>query len=136
MPLGRTLLIGQSDGASGYDALCVTEQRSLEINNEEVDITKPDCTSPGSKLAYAAQYGIQTLRFSGDGAFVSSAAQKTAVANSFNQVVEEYEVTIPDVGTFVGDGLLSVTLSGDKTNEMQCSLSLTLTGAVTFTPAV
>ena len=134
MPLGRQLVIGQSDGASGYDALCVTEQRSLEINNEEVDITKPDCATPGSKLAYAAQYGIQTMRFQGSGAFVSAAAQKTAVANAVNQVVEEYEVTVPGVGTFVGDGLLSVTLAGDKTNELQCDLRLTLTGAITFTP--
>jgi predicted secreted protein len=135
MALGRQMIIARATAPGTFAALCVTAQRSLEINNEEVDITKPDCASPGGKLAYAGMYGIQTFRVSGSGAFVNVASQKAAIADAVNQVVTNYQITVPDVGVFVGDGLISVTASGEMSNEMQAEFRLTLTGAITFTPA-
>ena len=135
MALGRQMIIARATAPGVFAALCVTAQRSLEINNEEVDVTKPNCASPGSKLAYAGMYGIQTLRVSGSGAFVNIASQKAAIADAVNQVITNYQITVPDVGVFVGDGLISVTASGEMTNEMQAEFRLTLTGAITFTPA-
>ena len=76
MALGRTLTLARSDGDDAFDLVCITEQRSLEINNEEIDITKPNCAAPGSKLVLALMYGIQSVRFSGQGAFVSSVTMK------------------------------------------------------------
>ena len=136
MALGRSLVIARATAPSTYAAVCVTEARSITINNELVDITKPDCTDPTAKLASASQYGIQKFSVSGAGAYVNSAAQKAVIADAVAQTVTEYEITVPDVGVFVGDGLLSSTeLSGDKTNELQSNFSLELTGTVTFTPA-
>lgn len=136
MALGRNIIIAAATAPDTYAAICVTASRSFTINNEEVDITKPDCTAPGGKLASATQYGIQKLTYSGDGAYVNAAAQKQVVADAVAQTVKEYELTIPDVGTFVGDGILtSVAFNGDMTNEMQSSFALSFTGAVTFTPA-
>jgi predicted secreted protein len=132
--LGRTLTVGRDNGAGGFALLCITEQRSLEINNEEVDITKPNCTDPGQKLTLQLMYGLQSIRFQGAGAFVDTAAMQSAVADSVNQVIKTYQVTVPTVGTFEGDGLLSLTFSGDKTNELQSDFRLALTGDIAFTP--
>lgn len=132
--LGRELVIARSDGASAFVPHCITEQRSLEINNEEIDITKPDCTDPGGKLHAAFMYGIQSIRFQGQGAFIDSAELKAAVGNAVNQVTDTYQITIPGVGTMEGDALLSMTLSGDKTGELQQDVRFAMTGDVAFEP--
>lgn len=136
MSLGRSLVIARESAPDTFAAICVTEQRSLTINNEIIDITKPDCASPGSKLASAGMYGIQKLTLAGAGAFVNNAAVKATIADTVNQVTTGYQVTVPDVGVFIGDGLLATgELSGDKSGELQYSFSLELTGTITFTPA-
>ncbi|SOC38982.1 predicted secreted protein [Rhizobium subbaraonis] len=132
MALGRTLTLARSDGAGGFDLVCITEQRSLEINNEEIDITKPACLDPGSKLVLALMYGIQSVRFNGQGAFVSSATMKKVTADVVNQVVQTYQVSVPGVGTFEGDMLVSMTFSGDKTNELQSDIRCAMSGVLTF----
>lgn len=132
MALGRTLTLARSDGDDAFDLVCITEQRSLEINNEEIDITKPNCAAPGSKLVLALMYGIQSVRFSGQGAFVSSVTMKAVSADAINQVVETYQVTVPGVGTFEGDMLISMTFSGDKTNELQCDIRCAMSGTLVF----
>jgi predicted secreted protein len=135
MALGRQLTLARTDGAGAFTLACITEQRSLEINNEEIDITKPNCADPGSKLVLALMYGIQSIRFSGQGAFVSSTVMKAIAADAINQVVTEYQVTVPGVGTFEGDMLLSMTFSGDKTNELQSDIRCAMSGALTFVAA-
>jgi predicted secreted protein len=130
--LGRELVIARDAGAGSFVAACITEQRSLEINNEEVDITKPDCANPGGKLARAVMYGIQSVNFTGQGAFVDTVTMQAMVADAVGQVVKAYQVTVPSVGTFEGDGLISITFSGNKTGELQADIRLSLTGAVTF----
>lgn len=134
MALGRELVIGRDDGAGGFDAACITEQRSLEINNEEIDITKPDCAAPGGKLSAAFMYGIQTVRFSGQGAFVDNVTMQAMVADAVNQVVKVYQITVPTVGTFEGDGLISITFDGDKTGELQGNIRMSMSGAIAFVP--
>lgn len=136
MALGRTLTLARDDGEGGFDLACITEQRSLEINNEEIDITKPSCTDPGSKLTLALMYGVQSIRFSGQGAFVDNATMKAVSADAINQVVKSYQVSVPGVGTFEGDMLISITFSGDKTNELQLDMRCSMTGTIVFVPAV
>ena len=131
MALGRELIIARWD-STAFIAACLTEQRSIEINNEEVDITKPDCAAPGGKLQQALMYGVQSVRVQGQGAFVDQAAMQAMVADAVGQVVTEYQVTVPDIGTFEGDGLISMTLSGDKTGELQSDIRLSLSGAIDF----
>ncbi|SOC47094.1 predicted secreted protein [Rhizobium subbaraonis] len=131
MALGRELVISRSDGAGGFDPACITEQRSIQINNEEIDITKPDCLAPGSKLRKASMYGIQSIVVSGQGAFVSSTTMKTVAADAINQVVETYQVIIPGLGTFEGDAIFTgFTFSGDKSGELQNDITFSMNNAV------
>lgn len=136
MALGRTLTIARETATPNtFDLLCITEQRSLEINNEEIDITKPNCLDPGQKLTLALMYGVQSVRVTGQGAFVNNATMKAVAADAVNQVVKSYQVSVPGVGTFEGDALLSITFSGDKSNEMQADIRLAMTGAIAFVAA-
>ncbi|NVP54459.1 phage tail tube protein [Mycoplana rhizolycopersici] len=131
MALGRELVIKRSDGADGFDPVCITEQRSIQINNEEIDITKPDCLAPGSKLKKASMYGIQSIVVSGQGAFVSSVTMKTVVADAINQVVETYQVVVPGLGTFEGDAIFTNSnLNGDKSSELQIDITFSMNNAV------
>lgn len=137
MAKGREIIIAVSDGALGFDAISVTAARSLRINNELVDITKPDALNPGAMLVSQAMYGTRQLAYSGAGAFVNQAAKKKVMTDAVNQVTETYRITIPEVGTFTGDGLLGTAeFSGDLSNEMQDSFELQMSGDITFTPAV
>lgn len=136
MALGRTLTLARSDNADGFDLACITEQRSISINNEQIDITKPDCFNPGNKLVRSLSYGVQSIDFSGQGAFVDNATMKAIAADAINQVKRAYQVTVPGVGTFEGDALLNITFSGDKTNELQADISLAMSGVIVFVPAV
>jgi predicted secreted protein len=135
MALGRELTIAGDSGTGTFGLLCITEQRSIEINNEEIDITKPNCADPGSKLVLALMYGMQSIRVTGQGAFVNNTVMKRVAADAVNQVVRAYQVSVPGVGTFEGDGLLSMTFSGDKSNELQADIRLALTGLVEFEAA-
>ena len=135
MALGRTLNVARSDEADGFDLACITEQRSLTINNEQIDITKPDCANPGSKLVRTLEYGVQSIDFSGQGAFVNTATMQAVVLDAVQQRKRVYQVTVPEVGTFEGDALLNVTFSGDKTNELQADISLAMSGVILFVAA-
>lgn len=131
MALGRELVIKRTDGEDGFDPVCITEQRSIQINNEEIDITKPDCLAPGSKLRRASMYGIQSIVVSGQGAFVTSATMKTVAADAINQVVETYQVTVPGLGTFEGDAIFTAfTFTGDKSGELQNDITFSMNNAV------
>lgn len=131
--LGRELVIARESAPNTFVAACITEQRSLEINNEEVDITRPDCIAPGGKLSRMLMYGVQAVNFSGQGAFVDTVTMQAMVADAVGQVVKTYQVTVPSVGVFEGDGLISITFSGDKTGELQGDIRISLTGDVAFT---
>lgn len=135
MALGRTLTVARSDDADGFDLACVTEQRTLTINNEQIDITKPDCLNPGSKLVRTLEYGVQSIDFSGQGAFVNTATMQAVVQDAVRQRKRVYQVSVPEVGTFEGDALLNVTFSGDKTNELQAEISLAMSGVILFVAA-
>ncbi|WP_376710891.1 phage tail tube protein [Pseudochrobactrum lubricantis] len=136
MALGRELVIKRLMTPDDFVSVCVTESRSLEINNEEIDITKPSCADPGSKLLLQLMYGIQRINVQLDGAFVNNTASKAMIGDAVNQVVTPYQVVVPGVGTFEADFLISLTFSGDKTNELQCQGRMSATGTVGFTPVV
>lgn len=133
MALGRELVIKREMLPAGtYVSVCVTEARSLEINNEEIDITKPDCAAPGSKLTLALMYGVQRINVQIDGAVVNNTARAAMTADAVNQVITGYQIVVPGVGTFEADFLVSLTFSGDKTNELQCQGRMSATGLVSF----
>lgn len=135
--MGRELVIKRfMDDGLEFVSVCVSEARSLEINNEEIDITKPDCADPGSKLVRSLMYGMQSIGVQLDGAFVGNKAQKAMTGDAVNQIVTPYQIVVPGVGTFEADFLVSMTFSGDKTGELQAQGRMSASGKIGFTAAV
>ncbi|WP_176086950.1 phage tail tube protein [Martelella sp. HB161492] len=133
MALGRELIIKRKNADDEFDIVCVVEQRSLNINNEEVDTTRPDCDNPGGVLKYSSIGGVQSVRWSGSGAYVSSATQALVLQDILGQTLAEYQVTVPSVGTFEGPmRILSANFQGDKSGEMTCDLAGVFDGDVVF----
>ncbi len=132
---GRTLLIKRGDGASPevFSNVCGIATRSISINNNEIDVTVPDCSTPGNKVLANTAYGIQKLEVSGDGKFTSVDGHKNVASDALNQATGNYQVVVPGWGTFEGAVMISsYKVSGETEGDADFSIALTLNG-FTFT---
>lgn len=137
--LGRELLVKIGDGevSEVFSNLCGLNSKSLTINNSSIDVTTPDCASPGGALWTETLAGVKNLSVSGDGYFEDSTAEARmntvamAADNSCN-----FEIVVPDFGTYAGAFRIdSVEFGGETEGGVTYSLSLSSNGAVTFTAA-
>jgi predicted secreted protein len=135
---GRELLIKRGDGAGPevFTALCGLDARSFTVNNNLVDVSVPDCITPGGKVWQSMAYGIQSLAFTGSGIFSNDAQNVSLFADVFNQTARNYQVIVPGIGTFQGAfHVENIGFSGAKEGNEEYELSFRSTGVVTFTPA-
>jgi TP901-1 family phage major tail protein len=134
--LGRAMLvkIDASDGLS-FLPLCGLNSKTFSINNSSIDVTTPDCTTPSGVMWSEVLDGVKSVSVSGDGIFVDEAAElqlEDVVMNS--PPVDEFQVVIPDFGTFEGVFFVeSLEFGGDSTGGATFSLSLVSSGEITFT---
>jgi TP901-1 family phage major tail protein len=137
--LGRALLVKIGDGEASevFSNLCGLNSKSLTINNNSIDVTTPNCTTPEGVLWTETLAGVKNLSLSGDGFFEDSAAELRAntVAMAADNKVN-MQVVVPDFGTYAGAFRIdSLEFGGETEGGVTYSLSLSSTGAVTFTPA-
>lgn len=137
--LGRALLvkIGDGGGVEVFSNLCGLNSKSLTINNSSIDVTTPDCTTPEGALWTETLNGVKNIAVSGDGFFEDSTAEArmntVAMAND-NQA--NFEIVVPDFGTYAGAFRIeALEFGGETEGGVTYSLSLSSTGAVTFTAA-
>jgi len=135
---GRELLIkiDASDGLS-YLPLCGLNSKSLTINNSVIDVTTPDCTTPGGPLWTETLDGTKNISVSGDGIFIDEAAelQLNAIAMA-SPSEDEFQIIIPSFGTYEGAfNVDSLEYGGDSEGGVTFSLSLSSSGEITFTAA-
>jgi TP901-1 family phage major tail protein len=137
--LGRALLVKIGDGASPevFSNLCGLNSKALTINNSSIDVTTPDCSTPGGALWTETLNGLKNVTVTGDGFFEDSASETRmntvamAADNSCN-----FTVTVPAFGTYAGAfRIASLEFGGETEGGVTYSLSLESTGAVTFTAA-
>jgi TP901-1 family phage major tail protein len=135
--LGRALLVKIGDGASPevFSNLCGLNSKALTINNSSIDVTTPDCSTPGGALWTETLNGLKNVTVTGDGFFEDSASESRmntvamAADNSCN-----FTVTVPAFGTYAGAfRIASLEFGGETEGGVTYSLSLESTGAVTFT---
>jgi TP901-1 family phage major tail protein len=134
---GREMLvkIRTSTGPDVFSTLCGLNSKTITINNNEIDVTTADCTTPGGALWTEVLGGAKRVNVSGNGLFEDSAAEATlntlAMAADPRSV---FQVIVPDFGTFAGTFLLSSTeYGGEVEGGVTYSLALASSGAVTFT---
>jgi len=135
--LGRALLVKIGDGADPevFSNLCGLNSKALTINNSSIDVTTPDCSTPGGALWTETLNGLKNVTVTGDGFFEDSASESRmntvamAADNSCN-----FTITVPDFGTYAGAfRIASLEFGGETEGGVTYSLSLESTGAVTFT---
>lgn len=137
---GRELLIKIGDGGDPTEAfatLCGLNSKSITINNNEVDVTTPDCDTPGGALWAEVLAGVKRVGLSGNGYFEDSAAETTL--NTLAMAADphaNFQVIIPHFGTFAGPFFLkSAEYGGESEGGVTYSVDLNSSGAVTFTAA-
>jgi len=137
--LGRALLVKIGDGASPevFSNLCGLNSKAMTINNTSIDVTTPDCSTPGGALWTETLNGLKNVSITGDGFFEDSTSETRmntvamAADNSCN-----FTVTVPAFGTYAGAfRIASLEFGGETEGGVTYSLSLESTGAVTFTAA-
>lgn len=135
--LGRALLVKIGDGADPevFSNLCGLNSKALTINNSSIDVTTPDCSTPGGALWTETLNGLKNVTVTGDGFFEDSASESRmntvsmAADNSCN-----FTITVPAFGTYAGAfRIASLEFGGETEGGVTYSLSLESTGAVTFT---
>ena len=135
--LGRALLVKIGDGASPevFANLCGLNSKTMTINNSMIDVTTPDCTTPGGALWAENLGGLKSVSISGDGFFEDSATElrMNTVAMQADAKAN-FTVTVPAFGTYAGSFYIeSLEFGGETEGGVTYSVTLSSTGAVTFT---
>ena len=137
--LGRALLvkIGDGGGTEVFTNLCGLNSKTLTINNSSIDVTTPDCSSPGGALWTETLSGLKNVSVSGDGFFEDSASElrMNTVAMAADNICN-FQIVVPDFGPYAGAfRIASLEFGGETEGGVTYSVSLESTGAVTFTAA-
>ena len=137
--LGRALLVKIGDGAGteAFANLCGLNSKTMTINNSLIDVTTPDCTTPAGIMWTESLNGVKNLTISGDGFFEDSVTElrMNTVAMQADPKCN-FQVVVPAFGTYAGSFYIeSLEFGGESQGGVTYSLSLTSTGAVTFTSA-
>ena len=133
--LGRLMLIKMGDGAGGFSSIAALKSKTLSINNNAVDVTTPDPIDPEGPLWAELLNGGTNIAVSGSGFAVKTAAEAQLVALSMSgDAVEDFQITVPNVGTFEGPFLVATAdLGGEQEDGVTFGLSLNSAGPVEFT---
>lgn len=133
---GKELLLKVGDGASSESFTTVGGLRSnsIALNKEMVDITNKDSVDQWREALAGA--GVKSATFSGSGVFTDSAAEETVRADFFSDAFTNYQVIVPDFGTFEGAfEITALSYAGEYNGEVTYDVTLESVGAVAFTAA-
>lgn len=122
-----------SDGAVGFDPLAGFKSRSLKINNERIDATLPDVTTPEGIEWKASLDGTKSISVSGDGRLLKAAGESQLTTIAMSQgATEGFQIVVPNVGTFAGEFTVTgLEFGGD--GGMTFSATFESEGEITFT---
>lgn len=129
---GSSLLLKIGDGASPESFTTVGGLRStsITINDEPVDVTNKDSSNNRELLANG---GVQSISISGSGVFTDAASETTLRSDFGNSTFTNYQVIIPDFGTYTGAFMVaSLEYAGEYNGEVTYSVTLESSGAITF----
>ncbi|MEE8482528.1 MAG: phage tail tube protein, partial [Acidiferrobacterales bacterium] len=106
----------------------------LTINNTSIDVTTPNCSTPGGILWRSSLYGLKSVDVSGDGFFEDSTAElraNTIAMQTDNKV--NMEIVVPDFGTYSGAfRITTLEYGGETEGGVTYSLALESTDAISF----
>ncbi|MGZ9812037.1 phage major tail protein, TP901-1 family [Pseudoroseicyclus sp. H15] len=134
---GRELLIKIGDGqeTEAFTTVCGLTSKTLGINNNDIDITTPNCDAPGGALWRELMEGIKSLTLSGNGVFEDTPSEITLLNLAMSPTpTASFQAIVPHLGTFEGAFLLSsMEYAGEMEGAVTYSMSLSSSGKITFT---
>lgn len=135
---GRTLLIKIGDGAATevFTTLCALQTKTITINNEEIDVTTPDCDDPGGPMWTEVMDGARRISVSGSGISKGRAEEVATLQVMLDDTpVKNAQVIVPNFGTFEGEFFFSTfVLGGEQSGGVSMEIAMGSNRAVTFTP--
>lgn len=131
------LKIGADNSAAAsadtYTTVGGLRSTSIAHNEEAVDVTNKDSSGVRELLANG---GVQTVSISGSGVFTDATTESTLRTAFGASAFSNYEVIIPDFGTYQGKFMVaSLEYAGEYNGEVTYSVTLESSGSVTFTSA-
>lgn len=137
---GRQMLVFIGDGAApteAFEVLCALTAKTLTINNEEIDVTTPDCEEPGGVMWTEVLDGAKRVALSGSGMSKkeNSEARLAEVAMNPDGPFANLRIVVPNFGTFQGSFFIqSSGFAGDGTGGGTFEFAAGSSGAIAFTP--
>lgn len=106
---------------------------SISHSEEAVDVTNKDSSGYRELLAGG---GVQSVSISGSGVFTDAASESTLKSNAGGSNFANYEIVIPDFGSYKGKFMISsLEYAGEYNGEVTYSVTLESSGEVAFTSA-
>ncbi len=129
---GKDMLLKlDTTGLGVFTTVAGLRAKSLSFNTETIDIT--DAESQGQWRELLA-CGVKTARVSGSGIFKDETSDDLVRDFFFNDVLPDWQITIPDFGVLEGPFQISgFEYSGGHNNELSFELTLESAGQLTFT---
>lgn len=130
---GKLFLIKVNTGTTGspiWTSVGGLQTKSLTINNQLVEITNDDSFN----IEYLAGAGLTEYSASGEAVMKDDAAMKAVMAHAAARSEDEYQVIVPNHGTFQGSFIVeNFQVSGTTKAELRAQFGLKATSTITFT---
>jgi TP901-1 family phage major tail protein len=133
---GSALLLKIRATASGaassdtYTTVGGLRSTSITMNHESVDVTNKDSNNVRELLADA---GVESVSISGSGVFTDAASEVTLRSAFGGSEISNFEVIVPDLGTYQGKfHIASLEYGGEFNGEVTYSVTLESSGSVAF----
>ena len=127
---GAALLLKINTTGSTFVTVAGLRSTSITLNDEAVDVTNKDSSGNRTLLADG---GVFSLSVSGSGVFTDQTTEETMRAAMNASTFKNFQVLIPDFGTYTGAFMVSsLEYSGEYNGEVTYSVSLESSGAITY----
>lgn len=130
---GKDLLIKMDMSGDGlFETIAGLRATRLSFNAETVDVT--NLASPGGWRELLAGAGVKAAALSGSGVFRDAATDERARSVFFTGEIPDFQIVIPDFGTFEGPfQITGLEFAGSYNGEATYELSLASAGMLAFT---
>lgn len=119
--------------ADTYTTVGGLRSTSISMNQETIDVTTKDSSNARELLADG---GVESVSVSGSGVFTDAASEATLRTAFGGANIPNFEVIIPDFGTYQGKfQITALEYAGEYNGEVTYSVTLESSGSVAFTAA-
>lgn len=127
------LKVGNGGSPETFTTVAGLRSTSISLNDETVDVTHKGSSAKRTLLGGA---GVSSVSISGSGVFTDDATETTLKNNWASGSLANYQVFIPDFGTYEGSfQLTSLEYAGEFNGEVTYSVSLESSGNIAFSSA-